>query len=301
MINASLLKRLDLATLRLLIAVSEERTLTRAAQREAIAVSAASKRLTDLEKILKVELFSRASKQLSLTAAGETLLHHARHIMLDVEKIGVELGEHARGLRGYVRIQANISAIIEFLPEDLENFLSMHEQIGIHLEERPSTGVVEGVEQGKAEIGFCSDPTDSRSLQHVPYRHDRLVVVTRADHPLAVCEEISFAETLDYDHVGLHAESSVVLTMREAARAADRPLRLRIHVPGFDSVLRMVQANMGIGIIPDGAFAVLGAALDLHAVRLTDDWARRELKMIVRDIAALSPVARLLFDHLRPS
>jgi DNA-binding transcriptional LysR family regulator len=299
MINASLLKRLDLATLRLLIAISEEHSLTRAAQREAIAVSAASKRLADLEASLGVELFSRANKGMALTAAGETLLHHTRRIMLDVERIGIELGEHARGLRGYVRIQANLSAIIEFLPEDLENFLSMNEQIGIHLEERPSSGVVEGVEQGKAEIGICSDPTDSRDLQQVPYRHDRLVVVTRADHPLATVEEISFAETLEYDHVGLHAESSIVLTMREAARAAGRPLRLRIHVPGFDSVFRMVQANMGIGIIPDGAFAVLGAALDLRAIHLTDGWAHRELKMIVRDEASLSPVARLLFDHLR--
>src|SRR5262249_46475763 len=101
-------------------------------------------------------------------------------------------------------------------------------------------------------------------------------------------------------HVGLHVESSIYLASRNAARLAGRPLKLRIHVPGFDSVCRMVQANMGIGVIPDRAFAVLGPALGLHQVPLADDWARRVLKMVVRDERTLSPVARLLFDRLRP-
>jgi DNA-binding transcriptional LysR family regulator len=298
MITASLLKRLDLATLRLLIAVDEEKTLTRAAKREAIAVSAASKRLADLEGILGVELFLRQATGMVLTAAGETLLHHAQRIMLDVEKIGVELTEHARGVRGYVRMLANLSAIVQFLPEDLENFLSHNEMVRIHLEERPSGGVVEGVEQGRAEIGICSDLTDSRDLEHFPYRRDRLIVVMRPDHPLATRTELSFDDTLDFDHVGLHVESSIYLSTRQAARLAGRPLKLRIHVPGFDSVCRMVQANMGIGIIPDRAFAILGPALNLHALRLTDDWAARLLKIIIRDERSLSPVSRLLFDHL---
>jgi DNA-binding transcriptional LysR family regulator len=299
MIGAGLLKRLDLATLRLLIAVSEEKTLTRAAQREAIAVSAASKRLADLEIGLGIELFTREARGMTLTAAGETLLHHAERIMLDIDRIGVELTEHARGIRGYVRMLANLSAIIEFLPEDLESFLSRHEMIRIHLEERPSDGVVEGVEQGRAEIGICSDLTDSRALQQIAYRQDRLIVLMRPDHPLAGQSELAFADTLDFDHIGLHADSSIHQTIRNAARLAGRPLKLRIHVPGFDSVCRMVQANMGIGLIPDRAFDVLGKALGLHAVALTDAWAPRVLKMLVRDEAGLSPVGRLLVEHLR--
>jgi len=136
--------------------------------------------------------------------------------------------------------------------------------------------------------------TDSRDLKHFPYRRDRLIVVMRPDHPLATRTELSFDDTLDFDHVGLHVESSIYLSTRQAARLAGRPLKLRIHVPGFDSVCRMVQANMGIGIIPDRAFAILGPALNLHALRLTDDWAARLLKIIVRDERSLSPVSRLL-------
>ena len=76
-------------------------------------------------------------------------------------------------------------------------------------------------------------------------------------------------------------------------------MRLGINVPGFDAVCRMVQANMGIGLIPDRAFEVLGAGMGLSAVRLRDDWARRELKIVVRDQEQLSGTGRLILNHLR--
>jgi DNA-binding transcriptional LysR family regulator len=78
-------------------------------------------------------------------------------------------------------------------------------------------------------------------------------------------------------------------------------LRVRIHVPGFDAVCRMVQANMVIGILPRRAYELFGQALGLHAVPLTADWSDRTLIVVVRDEAGLSPVSRLLLEHLRGS
>lgn len=116
-LHKQLIRRLDLVTLQLFVAVHEEGTLTRAASREAIAVSAASKRLVELKVVLGIALFSRTARGMTLTAAGETLLHHARRILIEVEKVGIEVGEHLQGLRGYVRMLANfanLSAIIHF-------------------------------------------------------------------------------------------------------------------------------------------------------------------------------------------
>lgn len=79
----------------------EEGTLTRAATREAIAVSAASKRLMELEEVFGISLFVRQAEGMTLTAAGETLLHHARQMLFTVEKMGLELGEHSHGVRGF--------------------------------------------------------------------------------------------------------------------------------------------------------------------------------------------------------
>ncbi|ANF84971.1 LysR family transcriptional regulator [Pseudomonas antarctica] len=298
MLHKSLVRRLDLITLQLFVAVFEEGTLTRAAAREAIAVSAASKRLMELEQVLGVSLFVRRAKGMDLTAAGETLLHHARQMLFNVEKMGLELGEHSHGVRGYVRMLANLSAIIQFLPEDLRDFSARHPEVKTDLEERPSNGVVQGVLDGVADLGICSSDTDTKDLPCVLYRHDKLVVLMPSDHPLATRQTLAFAETLDSDYVGLHAASSINMRTHAAAREAGKMLRLRIHVPGFDAMCRMVQANMGIGILPQKAYELFGRALGLHAVPLTDTWSDRRLIVVVRDEAQLSPVSRLLFDYL---
>jgi DNA-binding transcriptional LysR family regulator len=295
----NLLRRLDLTTLQLFLAVYEEGTLTRAAEREAIAVSAASKRLLELEQAVNATLFQRNARGMTLTPAGETLLHHARRVMRDIENIGIELADHASGVRGYVRMMANLSAIVEFLPEDLRGFQLQHERVKLDLEERPSGGVVEGVDDSLADLGICSADADTHDLQVTHYRHDSLVLVMRDDHALAARKSVAFAETLDGDHVGLHAASSINARTHLAARQAGKPLRLRIHVPGFDAVCRMVQAGMGVGVLPHKVFQLMGMPLGLVGTRLEDDWAERSLVLVVRDVEALSPVSRLLFDHLR--
>lgn len=295
----NLIRRLDLVTLQLFVAIHEEGSLTRAAAREAIALSAASKRLNELEAALGSPLFARQARGMSLTPAGETLLHHARRMLFNLEKIGLELGEHLQGVRGYVRMLANLSAIIQFLPEDLALFAAEHERIKVDLEERPSNGVIQGLLDGVADLGICSSDSETRDLLKVRYRRDQLVLVVREGHPLADQAQVDFAETLDNDFVGLHSASSINMRTHEAARRAGRVLRLRIHVPSFDAVCRMVQADMGVGILPRKAFELFGGALGLRAVALSDDWAERELLLVARDLESLSPVSRLLFEHLR--
>ena len=205
--------------MRLFIAICEERNLTRAAAREGIAASAVSKRMNDFELAFGVDLFTRMSKGMALTAAGEALLHHARVTLLNVEKIAAELGEYSRGVRGHVRMLANLSAIVQFLPEDLSRFFDAHEALRIDLQERPSGEVVRGIEEGLAEIGICSSEIETRGCETFHYRYDHLVLVMRDDHPLAAQESLSFADTLDFDHVGLHAASSIYLRFAIRSRA----------------------------------------------------------------------------------
>jgi DNA-binding transcriptional LysR family regulator len=109
---------------------------------------------------------------------------------------------------------------------------------------------------------------------------------------------LSFAETLDHDQIALHEESSIFTRSQIAAREAGRPLRRRIHVPGFDAICRTVQADLGIALIPQPVFEVLGRPMGLHLEPLVDAWAARELVVVVRDAAQLSSAAALLHRHL---
>jgi len=296
--DARFLRRLDLTTLQIFVAIAEERTLTRAAQRENIAPSAASRRLVELESFLGVELFARHAKGMTLTDVGGSLLAHSKRLLGNAATMNAELREYRAGIRGYVTVLANLSAIVAFLPGDLETFFLQHPELRIELEERPTARVVEGVLEGIADLGICSSDADLKGLDASVYRRDRLVVMMRPDHPLAALDKVAFADTLDWDHIGLHARSSIYTRSQIGAREAARPLRVRIHVPGFDAVCRTVVANLGIALIPGPVFDILGPPMGLRAVPLTDSWGSREIVVTTRPGEPLSPGAALLREHL---
>jgi DNA-binding transcriptional LysR family regulator len=193
---------------------------------------------------------------------------------------------------------ANISSIVEFLPEDLENFLQRHAAIKVDLVELPSRQIVEDIESQRADLGICVGDTDTRQLSRSPYRQDHLVVVLPPGHALAGQSALAFHQTLDFDYVGLHSASAIFARTVMEARQVDRTLKLKIHVPSFDALCRMVGADLGIGLMPDRAFELIGKPLGLQAVPLTDDWAARELVLVYRDDRTLSAAARLMLDNL---
>jgi len=291
-------RQIDLTSLQLFVAVCELGSIGRAAEREFIAASAISKRLSDLENTLGTTLLHRHARGVRLTPAGEGLLHHARAVLFGLEKMQVELAEYADGVRGHVRVHASISAIVQFLPEDLGAFARSHPQIKIDLEEHLSAEVMRAVMEGATDLGLCNGATGMGSLQSLPYRRDSLVLVVPCGHPLAGEASIAFAATLPYDHVGLHANSSIHLTTHQAAVQAGAAVRVRIRVTGLDAMCRMIANGLGVGVMPERAFHLLSTDDTLRAVPLTDPWAQRQLVIVARDFSSLPATARLLIEHL---
>lgn len=297
-------RRLDLTSLQLFVAVCELGSIGRAAEREFIAASAVSKRLADLETAVDTQLLYRHNRGVTLTPAGESLLHHARAVLFGLEKMQGELSEYADGVRGHVRIHANISAIVQFLPEDLGAFVRTHGQVKIDLEEHLSHQVVHAVREGATDIGIChtaADSTEGDILPSRPYREDNLVLVVPQAHSLPSDTAIFFEEALAYDMIGLHANSSIGVAMQRAAARNGQPLKLRMQVTGLDAMCRMIDNGLGIGLLPDRAFALMQGVGHLRAIGLQDDWARRTLRIVARDFDTLPVTARLLVDHLTHS
>ncbi len=291
-------RRIDLTSLQLFVAVCELGSIGKAAEREFIAASAVSKRLSDLEATLDTPLLYRHTRGVDLTPAGESLLHHARSVLFSLEKMQGELSEYADGVRGHVRVHASISAIVQFLPEDLGAFIREHGEIKIDLEEHLSTEVVRAVQEGAADLGVCNTANGIGELQVLPYRHDQLVLIVPRGHRLGRDGPVSFADTLDEDHVGLHSNSSIYLAMREAAASVGRTIRLRIHVTGLDAMCRMIHNGLGVGVMPRRAFELMHGVGALEAVDLLDGWAERRIQLVARDFSTLPLTARLLVDHL---
>ncbi len=295
-------RRIDLTSLQLFVAVCELGSIARAAEQAFIAASAVSKRLSDLESTVGTPLLQRHSRGVLLTPAGESLLHHARSVLFGLERMQSELAEYTDGVRGHVRVHANISAIVQFLPEDLGAFAAQHPQIKIDLQEHLSPAVLHAVQEGAADLGLCNLPATAlgKGLQSRPYRSDRLVLIAPQGHPLSARKMVRFADVLAYDIVGLHAGSSISLAMRAAAAHAGHALRQRIQVTSLDAMCRMIDNGLGVGLLPDRAFALLQGLGRLVAVPLDEPWAQRELRLVARDFAALPTTARLLAEHLSP-
>ena len=294
-------RRIDLTSLQLFVAVCELGSIGKAAEREFIAASAVSKRLSDLEATLGTALLYRHTRGVGLTPAGESLLHHARSVLFSLEKMQGELSEYADGVRGHVRVHASMSAIVQFLPEDLGAFIRQHPEVKIDLEEHLSTEVVRAVAEGVADLGICNTTGGIGELQSLPYRTDKLVLIVPRGHVLREQAAIYFEAALGYDQVGLHANSSIYMALQQAAAKLNRTVKLRIHVTGLDAMCRMIHNGLGVGVMPQRAFELMQGVGELDAIELLDDWATRRINLVARDFSTLPVTARLLVEHLTAS
>lgn len=292
------MRRFDFFTLKLFISVADEGRLTAAAEREHLALAAVSKRMSDLESLVGTTLLYRKPRGVELTPAGQAFLHHARRILDNVERLQAELSEYGEGVRGHVRIHSNTSAIIAFLPQDLSAFSRHYPEIKIDLQERVSSEIIAAVRDGLTDIGIFAGHVAAPDLQIIPYRRDRLVLVTPDKHPLAERSSIAFNEALAFDFIGLQQDASLQALLFEQASLSGKALRMRIQVRSFDAICRMIHHGMGVGVLPEQTIHRELGDLQLKSIPLNDAWAQRELVIGVRRYATLPVTARHMVDLL---
>jgi DNA-binding transcriptional LysR family regulator len=294
------LRDFDLTTLRLFVSVCETGNIARAGEKASIVGSAISKRLAQLEDQVGTPLLLRKRHGVVPTAAGETLLEHARGMLDSAARIERDMQNYVAGGRGQVRIFASVSAMSESLADDVAAFLRQpaHRSIRVDLEERVSPEIVRGVREGLASLGVCWDATDHSSLQARPYRRDSLCVAVPARHPLASRRKLRFADTLDYEHVSLPVNSAVQLMLQREAAKAGRTVNHRIVVTNFEAALRVVHAGLAISLVPRQVAEPVAEAMGLRLVPLAEPWAERRFILCYRDAQSLTPAAKLLVEHL---
>jgi DNA-binding transcriptional LysR family regulator len=289
----------DLADLSLFRHVVEAGSITHGAERAHLALAAASTRIRNMEEALGAALLVRRRQGVTPTQAGRTLLAHARTILRQAERMREDLGAYGGGLAGQIRVFSNTNALTEFLPEALSSFLSTHPHVSVDLEERLSDEIVGLIAEGVADIGIVAGTVDVSSLATYPFRKDRFVLVVAREHPLAKKTKLAFAQLLDHDFVGLDRASALQRFLADKAARIGKPLRLRVQLRSFDAVCRLVECNVGIGIVPETTARRAARTLAIAVVALSDPWAPRELTICIRNLAALPPYARQLVEHLR--
>ncbi|MCS5562795.1 LysR family transcriptional regulator [Marinobacter sp.] len=289
----------NLTDLRLFIAIAECQSLTHGAQKAFLAPSSASHRIKILESSLGTALFHRQARGVQLTQAGEIFLRHARQVFAKLEQMHSDLAPYAHGVQGHVRLWANTHAIHSYLPNDLATFLSHNPQISVNLEEQASSDILAAVARGDTEIGIIAGHDDHQDVTLLPYREDRLVLITSASHPLAGTSELSFSDVVAEPFVMLHAGSAIHTFTMNAAANLGTHLNVRVQVKSFEAVCRMVASGVGIGLVPREAVKQSGSP-SLAVIGVKEEWAQRDLKICLSPRTTLSPFAAALVDHLRP-
>ena len=293
-------RKLDLVSLELFIAVCECKSITQAAELKSITPSAVSKRIAQLEQIVGAPLFIRTHAGVGPTNDGTRLLEHARSVIYSLEVIERDVVRGVNNLRSCVRILANRSANAEFVPASVTSFLAnpSFRNIDVHIGEATSSEVVSGIRAGQAVLGVCWSETDMAGVEWRPAKRDRLSVVVHADHAFAKRKHVAFAETLEYDQVGIHSGGPVTIHLRRESLRSRKLLRYRVVAPTFDAMIHFVEARLAIAIMPSEVARRFSRVARIAAIPLSDAWNERQFAVCCRSRRALPKPAAALFNFL---
>lgn len=289
--------RFDLTDLRLFLAVADTGSITHGAADVGLSLPAASERLRDMEAAGQVMLLERGRRGVSLTEAGEALVHHARTVMRQMADMHSELGLHAKAMRTAIRVAANTAAITEYLPAKLATWMTENPRIDVELKERQSADIARAVVRGFVEIGILSDAAGTTELERIPFAQDQLVAIVAKHHRLAGSRRVSFPDILHEQFIGLSAGALQEHIESQASRLGGR-LKIRTRLRTFEGIGNMVAAGAGIAIIPHTAAQRLRKTLPIATVAISDAWAKRNLVIAVRSREELTAAAKSLVDHL---
>lgn len=282
----------DLTDFRVFANVAEESNLTRGAAKSFLSVPATSQRIKNLEDSLGLKLLQRTAQGVDLTEAGKIYLSHARHILGDLELLTSDLQALGSGATGLLKVLANTTAITEFLPPILSEFLGEHPKVTIDLRERMSDEAVRAVREGAADLGIISGSVPTDDLEVQGFASSRLVVIAPPGHPVLQRKSVRFKDLLEEEFVALLDGAATQEFLRQHALKLHRSLNARIQVAGFDAVHRMVGAGVGIGVVPQVVLERLNVNKTVGVCMLEDGWAIRKYQLCAREFASLPLFAR---------
>ncbi len=283
---------IDIRTLELIHVAAQEGSISRAAARMHIALAASSRRIAEFEAKTGVKLFERHARGIRLTPAGRVLLVRIQLVLGGMDSLAGTIADLKSGVTEHLSLVACDSAITQFLPRVLRDFLADHPKVRVAIEERRSNDIIRAVVERQRSLGIVWGDVDPRGLVTEPFARDELVLVVPKGHALARRRSVRFIEALAQDFVCLEMESPIYLWLQREASKLNRTLRTRIQVRSFDALCRMVESGLGVGVVPRLAALGFQPAMAIAMVELREPWIHRNLALVHRGLAELAPIER---------
>jgi DNA-binding transcriptional LysR family regulator len=282
----------DMTDFRLFIQIAESNSLRKGADLAHLSAPAASARIGNIEGRIGTKLLMRSSKGMTLTPAGQAFLHHAKLITSQVEDLKGDLEAYANNAKGHLRIAANPAAVSEVLPRVLRSFVSTHPKVLLDLREMYSSEIVRWVTSGNSDIGIVLGKIRSESLEVLSYWETKIVLVTALDHPLAGLTTVLLAEALQYNFVDFPERSPIYWPLHNAAETLGIPVRTQVRVGSHESFFRLIEAGIGIGVVPEPSARRAAKSMSVAVIPIDDENSILTGSLCARRFKALPSFAR---------
>lgn len=244
---------MELRHLRYFLAVAEERNFTRAAVRLNIAQSPLSRQIRQLEKEIGVQLFTRTTRSVALTYAGEIFHERARGLLESASEAAEAARKAARGEHGTLAVGFTGSATYELLPGIARGYGDRYPEVTLDVHSDLVTPQqIEMLLAGRLHVGVLRTPVTARGIAVELLRREPVMVALANRHPATASREIDLADLRDEWFIAplLDPPSVMYSLMRDACRTAGFSPRIRQVVAGSATLVAMVAADMGVALVP---------------------------------------------------
>ncbi len=286
----------ELRHIRAFLKIAETRNFTRAANDLHVSQSALTVQVQQLEESLGVRLFDRNKRGVTLTAAGKDVFGPLQRLFNDAQTIVAHARDLSSASTGFVSIAALPTVCAGALPELVRSFLESHPGIRVQISDVIAERVREAVLKREVDFGIGTIHGRDAELRATPLFRDRLVVFTPPRHPLSDKHTVTFREVSAHGLILPGRESSVREAVEAIAHRERLLLDIRYETNFMPTALAFVRANLGIAILPETAVGT--DTSDVMIIAFNNRFANRQIELLQRRDATLSPASESLVRHL---
>lgn len=290
--------KIDSITIQLVLAISDEGSISRAADRLNLAVAAASRRLTDLEQQCGTKLFHRIPHGVRITESGSKLLQHIRQIDNLILRLQDDATAISQGRDGRIIIGAPKTVVIQFLAKDIARIQRQHPGIAVQVIEENSKIVQQLLRDKVIDIGIYEKTSGFLGLERHDYRKDRLVLVYSRPYFQFSADPVPLDDVLGMPIIALGKGSAILSAVQRAYHSRGRLFQSRFVVSGFDTMLALVKNGLGVGLMPRDVLRDFRQDPSLATAEIEGDWHERHYVLSVTDANAHQQALRNVVDAL---
>jgi DNA-binding transcriptional LysR family regulator len=276
----------------------ETKSFSKAAKLNGITQSAVSQQARAMERNFKTLMIDRSQKQFNLTREGQRIYEAAKEILHIYEKLESELQEMKKVISGTIRISTIYSIGLHELPPYVKRFLQEFPSVNVRIEYRRSNLVYEDILHNAVDFGLVAFPQKQRQIEMIPFRNDRLVLITHPNHALAKATEVDLKTLAGQKFIGFDPD----IPTRKAVDSIFRDNKLEItpvmEFDNIETVKRAVEIDHGIAIVPQATVQQELRQGTLAIVPFKGKEFTRPLAILHRKGRVLTPAMRKFVETL---